>query len=690
MKRSLAILLLLCATAVQAATWNSDGSLADVQDLHDNDATHGDTITIPTGAFAWASTLTITKSITLQGAGIGLTLITNTQVSGRILTITLHGGAGNVGDPTITTRITGIEFHATGTGNDFIQVEGQITDNRRIRIDHCKWQETGYWAIKVDTCYGVIDHNIIIGKASGTPVFGIYYLSSFYNSGTTRSWGDGAWADADNFGTDKFIFVEDNVFTNKYTTSELTMNDSVAGGRMVFRYNIVEGGSLEKHGKEDTRDRSGRATEIYMNTFVGFNVRGSPLYMRGGTGVVWSNTFPGWLAGSKLSLLNNTSLGPNSAPFGGNSGNNIWDTNSASNPIQTCTATAAGSLTVTDNTKTWTLNQYANHTIRRTSGIAIASGGITRSGSTVTVNTSTAHGFSNNDRVGIWGANEYEWQNNVWGPITVTDSDTFTFSDVNSAVRTATGSGILCSKGGNFAYINSNTTGGELVYAGSVHSSAHDLQLSPGDTYEIGLVTHAMDQIGSGQSVDLGGAAIPDFPTGGNQQVLSPWYEWDNYLGAADVNFDATRSGGAFAVIVSGTHYNNNTQKPGYTPYTYPHPLVSGEPPDETAPTVTAFNLPATSASLTITVSTFTATDAVGVTGYQITESSSAPSAGGGGWSGSAPATVTASGAGNKTFYAWAKDAAGNVSTSLNDTVAITLPATINATAVRAGVGHAY
>ena len=95
---------------------------------------------------------------------------------------------------------------------------------------------------------------------------------------------------------------------------------------------------------------------------------------------------------------------------------------------------------------------------------------------------------------------------------------------------------------------------------------------------------------------------------------------------------------------------------------------------DSTAPTVTAFVIPSTSSSLTVSISTFTATDAVGVTGYLVNESASTPSAGSGSWVGSAPTTYTFSTEGAKTLYAWAKDADGNVSTSLSDSVTITIP----------------
>lgn len=94
---------------------------------------------------------------------------------------------------------------------------------------------------------------------------------------------------------------------------------------------------------------------------------------------------------------------------------------------------------------------------------------------------------------------------------------------------------------------------------------------------------------------------------------------------------------------------------------------------DVTPPTVTAFAIPATSTSLTVPVSAFTATDGVGVTGYLISESATAPAASAAGWSGSAPSSFTFSAAGTRTAHAWARDAAGNVSSSRSAPVVITL-----------------
>lgn len=94
---------------------------------------------------------------------------------------------------------------------------------------------------------------------------------------------------------------------------------------------------------------------------------------------------------------------------------------------------------------------------------------------------------------------------------------------------------------------------------------------------------------------------------------------------------------------------------------------VSSTCADTTAPTITAFTIPSTSTSLTVLITTLTATDAVGVTGYLVNESATPPVAGSGNWQASAAYWTTTTGyvfgsQGGKTLYAWAKDAAGNIS----------------------------
>ena len=106
------------------------------------------------------------------------------------------------------------------------------------------------------------------------------------------------------------------------------------------------------------------------------------------------------------------------------------------------------------------------------------------------------------------------------------------------------------------------------------------------------------------------------------------------------------------------------------------------ELPDVTKPVITAFSLPAASSSLNVDVTGFTATDNKAVSGYIISESATAPLASNSGWTASAPVSYTFATEGTKTLYAWAKDAAGNISASANAQVNITLPVVINEVSV--------
>ena len=79
-----------------AAVYNSNGSAADVQNIHNTLAHNGDTIMLPSGRFTWSTPVTISKAIKLEGAGSGR-IIGNTKSSIAIGTgtktfVTTRGG----------------------------------------------------------------------------------------------------------------------------------------------------------------------------------------------------------------------------------------------------------------------------------------------------------------------------------------------------------------------------------------------------------------------------------------------------------------------------------------------------------------------------------------------------------------------------------------------------------------------
>jgi hypothetical protein len=92
---------------------------------------------------------------------------------------------------------------------------------------------------------------------------------------------------------------------------------------------------------------------------------------------------------------------------------------------------------------------------------------------------------------------------------------------------------------------------------------------------------------------------------------------------------------------------------------------------DQTPPVITAFRIPSTSRSFTVPIRQFTATDDTAVTGYLVTTSSTKPGASDPNWRSSPPTVFTFTSTGRKRLYAWAKDAAGNVSSASRGTLMV-------------------
>jgi hypothetical protein len=108
-------------------------------------------------------------------------------------------------------------------------------------------------------------------------------------NGDSGGYGDASWADADYFGSSKFFFIEDTLFSNG------DVMDSHDGARYVLRYSSISSagnnGQLFNHGLGGDRGRSTRASEVYQNTFTQSAIQGGDAdgYL-GGTLLFWGNT----------------------------------------------------------------------------------------------------------------------------------------------------------------------------------------------------------------------------------------------------------------------------------------------------------------------------------------------------------------------------------------------------------------
>jgi hypothetical protein len=465
-----------------AAVYHSNGTPANVQALH-NAAQTGDTITLPAGTFTWTSGVTITKAITLQGAGVGSTIVKDGVQSGQLILWTLPAG--------LPSRLTGIEFQNGGRINPapapggILRVVGSNTNGSTFRWDHCSWQGPNGFPV-FDTVIGVIDHNTF--GPTGQYVMVYVYGSFWDNQGQD---GDGSWAAATGFGSSQWLFFEDNTWNNSDTIWTKGAIDSENGGRWVLRHNTINACIPSNHGTESGgRGRGCRAMEIYNNTFTS-SINGTVGGSRGGSLVVHDNVINGYFGQKNWDLGNYRNFWSFS-PWGGADGTNPWDVN---DPTIFFTGTAAansnGGTTVRVSGANWTPNQWARYTLRRVTA-----------GSTV-----------------------------------------------------------------NFGWIYSNTAN-TISFSGGNYGP--NMSFVAGDSLEIRKVIHEMDQPGRAAGGLVTGNP-PVRPAGWNDQVTEPCYQWNN---------------GALLHFTPGPgirpgDYFDNTPMPGYTPYTYPHPLTKGLPPPE-------------------------------------------------------------------------------------------------------------
>jgi hypothetical protein len=130
--------------------------------------------------------------------------------------------------------------------------------------------------------------------------------------------------------------------------------------------------------------------------------------------------------------------------------------------------------------------------------------------------------------------------------------------------------------------MSGNTTGSVILISSNTNNTVTGTDLGFGQTFNVGetveirKVLVALDQPCRGQGDLLSGDTPP--PTN-LHQVREPSYSWNNkWTGdGSTINFREATAGNA--QLVQGVDYFNDTVKPGYVAFTYPHPLVSGASP---------------------------------------------------------------------------------------------------------------
>jgi FG-GAP-like repeat len=353
-----------------------------VQALH-NAAQDGDTITLPAGIFTWRTRVTISKAITLQGAGVGSTIVRDAVQSGQLIHWSLVAG--------FTSRLTGMEFqdggriHEAFAPGGILHVDGSNTNDSKFRMDNCKWNNLN-GAPVFDTVIGVVDHNQFVLGEFGTA---IYIYGSYWDG---KTFGDGSWSAPTDFGSSQFLFIEDNDIVNNRASSA-AMTDAYAGARFVVRHNTIFNARVGNHGTESTgRARGGRAMEIYQNTFTGTNLNKFVGGARSGIVLLHDNRISGY-ENNPLFTLSSFRNFFSFSPWGGADGTNAWDVNKHRRFFRGTAAANSSGTTVTVSGANWTRNRWVGYTIRRTSNVC-GSGSVTYG--QITSNTANTITYTDN------------------------------------------------------------------------------------------------------------------------------------------------------------------------------------------------------------------------------------------------------------------------------------------------------
>lgn len=270
----------------------ADCAVATIQALHDDaGVTTGDIISLPICTATWASTLTITKAITLQGAGVSSSVLTHSAGADPMIALTPGS------DKAI--RVTGIGFVLTASNGD---------DVTAIKINGSKTGAYSLTQIRIDGCYFTSGKRQI---AVSGHVYGVIDSNTFLN-GNIAIDNTGAsnyiWSQVIEAGTSNAMFIEDNNFT---ITNDATYEPNhqiyhYDGGKTVTRYNKFDGSGytavgkycyfFDSHGNDNYYTGSGDTRgqpilEIYNNTFSAYRGNANTFQVRSGSTLIHDNAF---------------------------------------------------------------------------------------------------------------------------------------------------------------------------------------------------------------------------------------------------------------------------------------------------------------------------------------------------------------------------------------------------------------
>jgi len=287
-----------------------------------NSASEGDIIDVTcTGTVTWSTTVTLSGGKTLRGGGVKGSSGTN-----GTFPLTINGTYDGhdtydalvkiVNDDSQSlNRLTGFKFQGTGSPQYVVLAEGKGTGSDgkgAFRIDNNFFNNVSYYSRMIMTdgttgkLTGLVDQNIFYTPgSSNSNYYNIGYQNTFMGTSETCM-GFGSYSRPVGFGTDDFVFYEDNYLYNSiFETSD-------GGGRLVVRHNEFDSNftsdgqlsALDGHGA----DTGGHncigivANEFYNNT-VSHGIKYTQMvYARGGKWRIFNNAID-YLSGLTINLM---------------------------------------------------------------------------------------------------------------------------------------------------------------------------------------------------------------------------------------------------------------------------------------------------------------------------------------------------------------------------------------------------
>lgn len=532
-------------------------------------ALDGDTVNVPAGTCKWDTTLNVSQSITLSGAGSSSTIIQDgTANNTRLINWTCSAGSAN--------RLTGFGFADGGVKTSIMTLGALLfmcTDatGTTLRIDHNSYDHLKGFQNEVWNAIGVVDHNTfsVTNNPSGEiPLYGFH--ASWQGVGGN---GENSWAQPTNFGSSQFLFYEDNTVTFDVNESYACW-DNFRGFRGVARFNKNTRCSYEDHGTESSGyDRGVKAVEVYANSFDGSNSGGQILNkavnLRGGQILTWGNkgtNIPIGFTYSSVTLVDDRSTSY-FTPWGEATGRNIWDKNNGSDPFpitnggsncaasggKVCTAASGGRDTVTVTGARWTTNQWLSSPLYVIRKINCAFPPTKNCSALIVSNTATTITFAGA------GFN---------GDLTFTTGDTFEINKVTQTIDqpgagegslvptstcTATSSGTSATASGcSTTYSNGQVLSvSDDGNATSYYNGTFTVTASGGNSFTY----TCLSTCGSSTSLHI---VTP--PPGFNDQIIAPVYSWNNPFTFSDTTtseeFVSVSTSAAISAIENTTFFS--------------------------------------------------------------------------------------------------------------------------------------